>query len=494
MPRFGLATKITLPFVALFAVLMVGLGWVLVQDTFNELEQRVEQQQRFLLSLATHRHFQLPLTEHTLRGIRDTVAGIDEGETLSEFVVFRPKQPAVTTLDVNDPAGRTLVEELRAAAGDPKALPGLDNVDKISATRLTLASTPYLVLYASTLRGQCFLLYPQSALDAAKDRALWRFAWLGLLGIGLAALLGRLVAQWVSRPVRRLARNAGRLAAGGLSETLETEGADGAGAGTPRDEIGRLGEAFRTMVASLRQSQEDLIKTERLAVTGKLAASVAHEIRNPLTSLRMTVEMLAAKGGDESTQEAYRIVLGELDRLALAVEELLTFARPRPPKREPTDLNRLSADTLAFLKNQLDHARVKSELESDSGLPADLALDPAKIRQLLVNLILNAMQAIVRNGQVTVRTKWDAAARKVTLEVADTGPGVPAEVREKIFELFVSTKPGGGGLGLAIAKQVVEEHGGTIAFETSERGTTFRIELPATPELSAMPEAARVAE
>lgn len=491
MPRFGLATKITLPFVALFAVLLVGLGWVLVQDTFNELEQRVEQQQRFLFSLATHRHFQLPLTEHTLRGIRDTVAGIDEGETLSEFVVFRPKQAAVTTLDVNDPSGRTLVEELRAATADPKALPGLDNVDKISATRLTLANTPYLVLYASTLRGQCFLLYPQSALDAAKDRALWRFAWLGLLGIGLAALLGRLVAQWVSRPVRHLARNAGRLAAGGLSETLEVEGA---GAGTPRDEIGRLGEAFRTMVASLRKSQEDLIKTERLAVTGKLAASVAHEIRNPLTSLRMTVEMLAAKGGDETTQEAYRIVLGELDRLALAVEELLTFARPRPPKREPTDLNRLSADTLAFLKNQLDHARVRSALESDAGLPADLALDPSKIRQLLVNLILNAMQAIVRNGQVTVRTKWDAAARKVTLEVADTGPGVPAEVREKIFELFVSTKPGGGGLGLAIAKQVVEEHGGTISFETGERGTTFRIELPTTPEPSAVPETAGVGE
>ncbi|MCZ7645828.1 MAG: ATP-binding protein [Planctomycetota bacterium] len=261
---------------------------------------------------------------------------------------------------------------------------------------------------------------------------------------------------------------------GGLGENLavETSGA--------RDEIGDLARAFGSMVESLRRSQEDLLKAERLAATGRLAASMAHEIRNPLTSLRITVQMLADKGqGDANTQEAYAIVLGEIDRLELAVEEMLTYARPRPPQRAPTDLNKLCADTLAFMRRQLEHSKVEARQEADPDLPKNLPLDANKIRQLLVNLILNALQAIVRGGSVTVRTLWSAEARRVRIEVADTGPGIPEAVRAKAFELFVSTKPGGGGMGLAIAKQVVEEHGGTIDFETSGAGTTFRVELPA---------------
>jgi signal transduction histidine kinase len=285
-------------------------------------------------------------------------------------------------------------------------------------------------------------------------------------------LLARLVAHWVCRPVRRLATDAERLARGGLEAQLRP------GPQAARDEIGRLADAFHAMVQSLRRSQEDLVKAERLAATGKLAATVAHEIRNPLTSLRMTVQLLAQRASDAATGEAYQVVLSEIDRLALIVEELLTFARPRPPQRVPTDLNRLAAESVKFLQRQFDHARVQARLEPDAGLPSGLALDPDKMRQLLYNLLLNAMQAVVRGGTVTVRTQWQADARRAILEVADTGPGIAAEVRERLFEPFVSTKPGGG-LGLAVAKQIVEEHAGRIGFETSQAGTTFRVELPA---------------
>jgi signal transduction histidine kinase len=276
----------------------------------------------------------------------------------------------------------------------------------------------------------------------------------------------------VSRPVRRRAEAAARIASGGLGETPAMP------ALSSSDEIGRLAAAFGQMLESLRRSQAELVRNERLAATGRLAASVAHEVRNPLTGLRMTVQMLAEQSGDEKTREAHAMMLREIDRLALTTEELLTFASPRPPRREPVDLARLAGETLAFLAPQLEHARVAAKVERDPGLPESLLLDGNKVRQLFFNLVLNARQAVVRDGHVTVRLRWDAKRATAVIEVSDDGPGIPAEVRARLFEPFVSSKPSGGGLGLAIAKQIAEEHGGGITFETSEKGTTCRAELP----------------
>jgi signal transduction histidine kinase len=474
MRSFGLATKIAVPFVALFALLLAVLGGVLARGIFQEVEGRVEREQRFALSVATFRD--IPLNESFLRGIRDRIQGEDaEGP---DFVVLEGRAAPLTTLATDEPAAAAALADLLAAARDPVALPGLGGVEateEVQATRLELGGRGYLVLYVTRWPGDkrrdIFLLYPQANIEAAQWRALRKMAWLGAAGLLLAALLARLVAEWISRPVRRLAAAAARFAAGGLNEPLEPE------LESAHDEIGRLSAAFRAMVESLRRSQAELVKHERLAATGKLAATVAHEIRNPLTSLRMTVGMLSQRGGDAATDEAYQVVLGEINRLALTVEELLTFARPHPAQRAPTDLNQLAAATVEFLRRQLQHARVEARLEPDPRLPA-WPLDPNKVRQLLYNLILNAMQAMVRDGTVTIRTRWDEGARRAWLEVSDTGPGIPDEVRERLFDPFVSTKPGGGGLGLAIAKQVVEEHGGRISFETSPTGTTFRAEFP----------------
>lgn len=468
MRRLGLATKIALPFVVLFAALLIGLGSVLTREIFNEVELAAERKLRFVLSVAAHRD--MPLSETFLRGIRDRAQW--EEKEVAEFVAFDERGVPLTTLDANDPRSGDVIQDLRKAIAE-KALPGLGGPET-NAANLRLAGRECLVLYATRSSGsRFFLLYPREGIEQAKQRAFERIALIGALGLLLAAVLARLVAQWISRPVRRLAVAADRLAAGGLKEPFEVD------LEASRDEIGRLAAAFRQMVESLRRSQEELVKNERLAATGKLAATVAHEIRNPLTSLRMTIQMLAQRPADDGAREAYAMLLGEIDRLALTVEELLTFARPRPPQREPMRLNRSVEDTIAFLSRQFEHARVESAMECDAALP-ELPLDPNKIRQLLYNLLLNALQAIVRNGKVTVRTRWDGATSVAVLEVSDTGPGIPAEIRERVFEPFVSTKAGGGGLGLAIAKQIVDEHGGSIAFETSKQGTTFRVRLPKT--------------
>lgn len=484
MRGIGLATKITVPFVILFGALLFVLGMVLAREIFHEIEARVEREKTFVLAVASDPR--MPRGEAALRAIKKSAEG-DEDDRGAAMIVFEERSAPMTTLDLQNKSDAMLLKDLSEAVQDSARFPGLRGENagaRIQSVKRKLGGLDYLVLYITRpprAPGEpvrdFFLIYPQANIEQVQQRALGRIATFGALGIGLAAMLGLLIAHLITRPIKKLANSAGKIASGGLNEPIEhaTE--------SVRDEIGDLARAFAAMVESLKRSQNELVKAERLAATGKLAASVAHEIRNPLTSLRMTVQMLAEKAerkGETSDREAYQVILGEIDRLALSVEELLTFARPRPAMRAAADLNRLSTDTVKFLSRQLQHARVQAALELDPAMPADHPIDANKVRQLLVNLVLNAMQAIVREGTVTIRTRWNAARRMATMEVADTGPGIPEEIREKVFDPFVSTKPGGGGLGLAIAKQIAVEHAGKIFFETGKTGTTFYVELPAS--------------
>jgi signal transduction histidine kinase len=484
MLRIRLATKISAPFVALFAMVLAGLGAVLTREIFRELETRVEREQRFVLSVAAHPQITPMLNAAFLRAIRDHARGGNPRGPAPELVVFEDSEPPLTSLESSQKETAAVLEALQTQLRSRSLFPELESPEgpvrtsEVLSAKADLAGRGYLVLCTrpfSARRRTFFLLYPRKAIEAAQTRALWGLAGLGAAGLLLAVLLGALVARWISRPVRRLAATAARISSGGLHEDADFI------SGASRDEIGELARAFAAMLESLRRSQSELVKAERLAATGKLAASVAHEIRNPLTSMRMTLEVLASKSSDPQNREAYAVLLGEVDRLALSVDELLTFARPRPPQREATDLNALCRAVLAFLDRQLQHARVQARLEPDAALPADLPLDPAKLRQVLVNLLLNALQAVGRGGEVVVRTRWEAGSRRAWLEVADNGPGIPEDLRPRLFEPFVTTKPGGGGLGLAIARQIAEEHGGAIAFETSSSGTVFRVVLPAAP-------------
>ncbi|MFH0939453.1 MAG: ATP-binding protein [Planctomycetota bacterium] len=471
----GLALKITLPFVALFALILLVLGLVLAREIMSEVEAQVEREQRFVLEAASWATF--AFDEDKLREIRD-LASQSPAKPVSHLVVLQEGARTLTTFArSNTEAIRTLqaFEDLVKNRADLRL-----REEAISRYDINLNGQRWLALHRMRpmpLQARHFyLLYPYIEIEQAKNQVLLRIVTLGGVGLILAAALGLAIAHWISRPVRRLAAAAKRISAGGLNESLE-----GLPVSKHSDEIAELTLAFKSMMESLRVSQNELLKTERLAVTGKLAAGMAHEIRNPLTSLRMTVEMLQQRTGnaDEVTQEAYRVLLSEIDRLALAVEELLTFARPRPPQRAPLDVNQLVTDTLKFLERQMSHAHVQSVIELDQNLPASIALDHNKIRQLLVNLILNAQHAIIRDGIVTVTTAWDEPKQVVKISVKDTGPGISEEVRGKLFELFVTTKPDGGGFGLAIVKQIVEEHGGDINFKTSPQGTTFTIALPA---------------
>ena len=322
-------------------------------------------------------------------------------------------------------------------------------------------------------RKMILLLVPQEEIDRVRGAAATPVLLAALAGALAAVVLAGVLASTVSRPVRRLADQAGRAAEGGDFEHVSGGGR----------ELEELSESLERMTEALARSRSELVKSERAAAAGQMAVALAHEVRNPLTGAKMTVEMLLDDEGRASAREALESVLEELRRLEMVVDELVSFARPSPPVFAKVDLEILAREVLAFMRRQLEHARVQARLDCAPGPPPALPAraDANKTKQVLVNLVLNAMQAQARGGQINIEIAA-AGEGRVAIEVADRGPGVEPGELEKIFTPFYTTKQGGAGLGLSVSRRIAEEHGGTLSCREREGGgggAVFRLELAA---------------
>ncbi len=315
----------------------------------------------------------------------------------------------------------------------------------------------------------------QYALETAGEtqiQASRQLLWLSSTAIVLAGVMLLLV-HLSLRPIDRLIRGTRRVAEGRYDERVDVGG---------HDEIGKLAEAFNTMSASLAQREVELLKMERLATVGRMAAQVAHEIRNPLNALSLNAELL----GDDldrldephraEARETLTQLQEEIERLAQITETYLSLARLPSPEREPGDLGEAVRRVAGFVGDELAGAGVRLELEIDGGLP-EVALDDNQMRQALLNLLRNAIEAQPDGGAVFIAVR--AAGGVVELEIRDRGGGVPEELRDTIFDPFVTTKERGTGLGLAITRQIIEGHNGSIVCHGAPGGgTVFRIRLP----------------
>jgi signal transduction histidine kinase len=241
-------------------------------------------------------------------------------------------------------------------------------------------------------------------------------------------------------------------------------------------ENARLYEDLRRSYADLARAQDQLVRQERLAALGQLAAVVAHEVRNPLgvvfNSLGSLRRVVPAHGDARMLLD---IVGEEAERLNRIVGDLLDFARPSRPAVRPEPLVPIVEDALkAALADGSRGVRVERELPA--GLP-QVPMDARLLRQALVNLVVNAVQAMGAGGTLTVRAR--AEGDGAVLEIEDTGPGIPEDVRHRIFEPFFTTKAAGTGLGLAVVKRIVDDHHGTIETRRGAAGgTVFAIRLP----------------
>ena len=301
---------------------------------------------------------------------------------------------------------------------------------------------------------------------------------LTLVDGGLILLFGALFLRSVVRPLEDLSRAARRVAEGDL-EVPEVTG----GAG----ELGDLTAAFNRMTAALREQKKNLdasraqvLAQEKLATVGRLAAGVAHEIGNPLTAILGFVELLLHDQEDPEARDLLTRVRSETNRIHHIVHDLLDYSRPLEGAVEPVAWREVVDGTLALLRPQPRFRDVRVDVELPADLPAVAASSP-KLLQVLLNLVLNAADAMGHVGHITITAR--AAGDRVELDLADSGPGVGPDHRDKIFDPFFSTKePGAGtGLGLAVCRSIVDTYGGTIALVPSERGATFRVTLPVAP-------------
>src|SRR5205085_584090 len=229
----------------------------------------------------------------------------------------------------------------------------------------------------------------------------------------------------------------------------------------------------------LRQMEEAVRRSDRLAVVGGLAAGLAHEIRNPLASMCGSIEVLGASPGlDEQERRLMSVVRSEAERLEALVREFLSFARPISPAFEPLDAVRAVTETAELFRQQLAERGIELVVQGDSQVW--VRADPGQLRQVLWNLLGNAADATSRGGRVDVRILRQAG--EGVLEVADTRHGIDDEDLQRIFDPFFTTKERGTGLGLAIVHRIVEAHSGHLSVHSEVgRGTTFRVALPVAP-------------
>jgi len=298
-------------------------------------------------------------------------------------------------------------------------------------------------------------------------------------GMGVAAagiLLGIALSWWatarVTRPVQRLAQSAARVAAGDWGATVDSPSAD---------EIGQLARAFNRMTHELVAQRERLVQAERVAAWRELARRLAHELKNPLFPLQITVENMQRarerypEQFDEVFREGSATLLAELANLKQIVGRFSDFAKMPAPEMQPVNFNELATETLKLFEAQFGKARVRAEVMLDPRL-RPVQADPEQMTRVLRNLILNAIDAMPEGGTLTVRTvALEGGAR---LEVSDTGQGLTPEESRRLFTPYYTTKTHGTGLGLAIVQSVVSDHHGRISVESAPgKGTTFRIEL-----------------
>jgi len=306
------------------------------------------------------------------------------------------------------------------------------------------------------------------------SRRIWIYT---LVFSGLALVLGVLMtiaARVMLRPLKQLGDAAGRIASGDYAHRIDVQG--------PK-EIAELAHEFNVMGKAIEDRSIELVRTERLATAGKMAAMITHEVRNPLSSIALNTELLeeelSALPKDRAieAQELCRSITKEVDRLTDITEEYLQLARFPTPKLQEESLERIVGSVVDFVRDQLKTRGV--QIEVDLHESPRLSLDEGQIRQAMLNLIRNAADAVEGQEKAIVMVSVRANETHVALGVCDNGPGIPDAMMPRLFEAFVSDKTSGTGLGLALTQQIFSDHGATIDVSNADSGgAEFWIRFP----------------
>jgi signal transduction histidine kinase len=304
-------------------------------------------------------------------------------------------------------------------------------------------------------------------------------------------VLVALIIRTISRPVRRLTEAAVRVAGGAYGTEVALRS---------NDEMGLLAASFNGMsrkmaadIERLRELNEQLIRTEKLAAAGTLAAGIAHEVNNPLASISSLIQILQtrpfnAEGATEQ-REMLRLISEQIARITQVLRHMMDFARARPPLRAALDINRIIEASIRLASFDKGFGKLHLTTALDRKAPPVFA-DSDQLQQVFLNLLLNARDAMPDGGELHVQTRHQPQSEEVTIEFTDNGTGIAPEHLAHVFDPFFTTKPAGTGtgLGLAVCYGIVTAHGGRIeVLPNNGRGTRVRIALPIQPKMDAAP-------
>ena len=373
-----------------------------------------------------------------------------------------------------DPKSRSLLETMVARV---QAWPGDSPTGPSAELRDLIVDCQQLIRSEQTLLLQVVDQRSRTDVVVMAVRAI-------LLLLGLAVGLG--LAMWMSRGLTQSLSQISvslRSAEGNLNTDL---GQIELVADAPLGDLSLLETQVQNVVVNIRnvadelhRTRQEMVRAERLAAVGEVAAGVAHEIRNPLTSIKLLIQRAAERKPIHSlNEEQLQVLLEEVSRLEHTVQGMLDFARPDKPRNIDCLLAEIVTRTLKLLEGRFQQHKILINVEA-SDSPLKLNCDPSLVQQVLVNIVINAIDFMPQGGTITVRQLADKTSRTAVLQFEDTGPGIDPLILEKLFEPFVTTRAAGSGLGLAISKRLIEEQGGELKAGNSSRGgALFTIRLP----------------
>jgi two-component system NtrC family sensor kinase len=314
-----------------------------------------------------------------------------------------------------------------------------------------------------------------------RKRTLLTFLLITTAGALISLIVACLLANGIIKPIKCLAHASKQIAGGNLEAQVEC---------SSRDEIGELGQTFNSMASSLKErdqklkeyAEQEIMKSDRLATLGQIAAGVAHEINNPLAVILGRAELLNSEIENASpvVRKSLNTIEQEAEKAASTIQKFLSFARQPEPKFELADINKLLENSLTLASHQALIDEIKINKKLSKGMPRIL-LDPQQIQQVFINIILNAFQAMQTGGNLSVTSHL--ADGFAEAKFTDTGCGIAKDDLLKIFEPFFTTKKRGTGLGLAISKSIIDKHKGSMKIESEpDKGSTVIIRLPVQTE------------
>lgn len=452
--RWSIRNQILVPLIAIQAAAVAAIAIATATLAARRSEREISERLHGVVAALGHASF--PYTASVLARMR-SLSG-------AHFIAYSEGgQVSETSLPAAAELPRSLLEFAPAARWESLG----------TSPRVVVGGTRYVawpLRASSRLRGQSLLLlYPETSWRQARWDAALPPLLLGAGSLGALALATRWIAHRIAGRIRRLERQVALIAEGDFGE-LPVDGPH-------EDEVRELSRSINRMCGQLERMQRTIRESERTRLLAQFGAGLAHQLRNSLTGARMSVQLHARRYPAPDGDQTLNVALRQLAMTEEQVKGLLTLGRVERQAPELCDLETLLADVALLVHPTCEHARVTLRPARASGEgPVNLLADRSSLRGALLNLTLNAIEAAGSGGEVRLGTL--ATSDEISIDVADTGPGPPPELAGALCEAFVSSKPEGVGLGLALAQQVATEHGGRLTWSRSAGETRFRLVFP----------------